>query len=279
MLDAFEAWLAKVCERPLPIESFARIESFIREVADGAMRGYWTYRVFHRDSLPAFLVYGNNRHSIYPRNLHIAKALILVDFRKYPLVFEGENYRIAHYLHKRWEFEWPDLDIMYINGYLTDDLVLTKSAFDLARTAESGSVFVSYHRSQSSAFALLVSARLKTFGIDCFLDMSIQPGDDWHADIEQRIKSYSAFVLLLAPDTLRSESVCKEITWAFEAGMTVIPIYHARFKSVEDIDDNLLTPENRKRLGRINAIPVTDESAAGYNAAIVDLLNRFGVTP
>ncbi len=28
-----------------------------------------------------------------------------------------------------------------------------------------------------------------------------------------------------------------------------------------------------------NAIRVTDESASGYNSAIVELLNRFGVTP
>ena len=28
-----------------------------------------------------------------------------------------------------------------------------------------------------------------------------------------------------------------------------------------------------------NAIRVTDESASGYNTAIVELLNRFGITP
>ena len=35
----------------------------------------------------------------------------------------------------------------------------------------------------------------------------------------------------------------------------------------------------KEEISETNAIRVTDESASGYNTAIVELLNRFGITP
>ena len=37
--------------------------------------------------------------------------------------------------------------------------------------------------------------------------------------------------------------------------------------------------EVKDAIQQTNAIRVTDESASGYNTAIVELLNRFGITP
>ncbi len=70
----------------------------------------------------------------------------------------------------------------------------------------------------------------------------------------------------------------KEIQWALEYGKTVIPVWHGGF----DITDETWTEVSADIMDAIqqtNAIRVTDESASGYNTAIVEQLGRFGVTP
>jgi len=286
MSDVFEKWLTIVCERSLPAESFARMESFVREIADGAMKGYWSYRTFHRDTRTVMLRDSGSTSGIHPRNLHVTRASAIIQLRQNPLLeFDGDNYFIAHYLHRRWEFEWPDIDLMVINGYLSAEYELTKSAFDLARSFRSASVFISYRRVESSAFALLVLARLKLVGLEGFLDLAIQPGENWHAGIRERIQQYDSFVLLLGPTTLKSDIVKQEIQWAIEFGLDILPIWHSGFAYNAD-DWPELPPDvtrvlgsNHSILGSNHSIRVLDESALGYNNAIVELLNRYGVTP
>ena len=70
----------------------------------------------------------------------------------------------------------------------------------------------------------------------------------------------------------------KEINWALDAKRTIIPIWHSGF----DIDSEKwaeLPADVMSAIQQTNAIRVTDESASGYNTAIVELLNRFGITP
>ncbi len=42
---------------------------------------------------------------------------------------------------------------------------------------------------------------------------------------------------------------------------------------------NIVTPEIDAALNNTHTIRVLEESASAYNTAIVELLNRFGITP
>ena len=70
----------------------------------------------------------------------------------------------------------------------------------------------------------------------------------------------------------------KEIQWALKYERTIIPIWHSGFDLSSDkwaeVDQAV-----RDAIQQTNAIRVTDESALGYNTAIVELLSRFNVMP
>ena len=191
--------------------------------------------------------------------------------------------RLVRYAGYRFGFASPNslprISVLMANGYISQEKILLKASFDLLRSPVLSNVFISYRRNVSSAFALLVSARLKAFGINGFLDMSILPGENWIDDIQRRIRNCNSVILLVAPGTLESEHVQKEIEWSLEAKTLIIPIYHAGFKSFSTDYGTILNPRISEPLQNINGIHVLDESALGYNNAIVELLNRFGVTP
>jgi hypothetical protein len=202
-------------------------------------------------------------------------------------VGESEEYTsepLNEYLSNRWKHSrLPDwkLRLLDVNGFIKRadrSFTLTARAFDLIEEVTPSTVFISYKRGESSAFGLLILTKLKTFGIDAFLDMTIQPGDDWHAYIENQIRSHDYFILLLGPTTLASEIVLREMEWALDAGAVIIPIWHNEFEYTsgkwENVPDSI-----DKILSTIHTIRVLEESAMGYNNAIVELLNRFGITP
>ncbi len=156
--------------------------------------------------------------------------------------------------------------------------LLTDAAFHLLEETEPYDVFISYRRLDSSALALLVLARLKEHSLVPFVDMALEAGGNWHADLEERIKACDYFIILLGKKTLCSDMTVKEIKWSLQYDRTIIPIWHSGF----DLNDEKWTDvdqEVKDAIQQTNAIIVQDESASGYNSAIVELLNRFGVTP
>lgn len=155
---------------------------------------------------------------------------------------------------------------------------LTQSAYDLLNESEPYNVFISYRRLDSSALALLVLARLKEHSLVPFLDMALEAGGNWHADLEERIKACDYFIILLGKDTLSSPMTVKEIQWALKYERSIIPIWHSGF-NISDEKWNDVPSAVMDVIQQTNAIIVQDESASGYNTAIVELLNRFGVTP
>jgi hypothetical protein len=192
-----------------------------------------------------------------------------------------ENLKL--YFKERWNIEdirleWKLLDTY---GYLTRNGYfdkLTRSALELLEETEPYNIFISYRRLDSSALALLVLARLKEHNLVPFVDMALEPGANWHADLEDRINDCDYFIILLGKDTLTSPMTIKEIEWALLYERTIIPLWHSGF----DLQDEMWTEidqEVKVVIQETNAIIVQDESASGYNTAIVELLNRFGVTP
>lgn len=147
--------------------------------------------------------------------------------------------------------------------------LLSPKAFQLLeRPATPPTVFISYKRKESSAFALLIEARLRMAGVDAvFIDKSIPAGEKWHGELETRIKSAQTFISLIGPETLASPMVQKEIAWAVEASCRIISIWHNNCTMPDDCPGEL---KDRQY------IVVADESAKGYETAINELLNSLG---
>ena len=190
---------------------------------------------------------------------------------------------IQIFFRDRWKKDDPgdELELLRCHGLAEGRGLLTKAAFDLLQKVTPFKVFVSYRHRESSAFALLVVARLKEFGLQAYCDMRLVPGEPWHPELEDQVRACEYLVLLLGPSTLCSGAVIDEVEWALDAGATVIPITHNRFefkrKEWEDsVPSRVLdTVERNHRI----PIPKEHENAAGYDIAIRTLLvNRFGVS-
>lgn len=236
-------FVARLRETALPNNPMGRVRTLAKELAEGAVEGMWG-----------------------------------ADIRTFRGSITDEN--VQFYLGHRWDGQFPNLLLLVTNGYLQSDtntIYLTKAAFDLLDEAEPSSIFISYRRSDSSAFALLVLARLKAAGLDAFLDLTLEPGEEWQKGLQNRIQSREYFVLLLGKETLISSVVRQEILWAIEAGTNIIPIWHSGFSYKTGAWD--VPPEIDQVLTFTHTIRVLEESALAYNNAIVELLNRFGLTP
>ena len=190
--------------------------------------------------------------------------------------------RIEAYIEAKWHGNPPSPDFLIAFGYLAfkneanygTDYLLTEKAFQLLEKPISTRVFVSYNRAESSAFALLILARLKAVNVDAFLDLTgLTPGEDWRERLENEVKTREHFVCLVAPQTLASPYARDEIAWALESGRRTIPIWHNGFRLNADDHSELANFLNK------NAIIVENENAKAYNNAVIELLNYFGFTP
>jgi len=208
--------------------------------------------------------------------------------------FSLDNDCINEFGLRRWELkDWTQtLERLHGTGFVVNRpnqyVTITQAAFDLLQEASPYNVFISYRRKDSSAFALLVSHRLKQFNLMPFVDMATIVGDNWYDELHKRIKECDYFIILLGKNTLTSDMTVQEIKWAMQyreqnreqdkEEKKIIPIWHSGFgithKKWNDVDHAV-----KDEIGANNAIRVTDESASGYNTAIVELLNRFGVPP
>lgn len=248
--ERFQAWLDKVRARELPQNPMARIRTLAKELAEGAAEKYWDAAIW---------------------------------FFRGELGDSEDQKNIVKYISERWQNNNPTFSVLMSNGYLDRDehrketCFLTRLAFDLINEAEPASIFISYKRSESSAFALLVLARLKAAGLEPFLDLALVPGEDWEKGLKERIARYDYLIALLGRETLKSEVVIREIQWALEAGLSIIPIWHNGFTYKAGEWD--VPSEIDQALSMRHTIRVLEESALAYNNAIVELLNRFGIAP
>jgi hypothetical protein len=203
---------------------------------------------------------------------------------------------LKSYLKSIWANKPPQMAYLEAFGYVqesgkTDHLIafnaivpateylLTPKAFALLeKPVTPPSVFISYRRDESSALSLLIVARLQAKGIqNPFIDMNIEPGEKWHAELEAVVKSSRYFISVLGKNPFASEWVVKEIQWASETpNLIYIPVWHNRYspKRTKTLDAGLAA-----YVGSIQAIRVKEESAEGYHGAMTHLLNRLGYAP
>lgn len=156
-----------------------------------------------------------------------------------------------------------------------DEFVLTPKAFDLLSLASPSSIFISYRRRESSAFALLLVDRFRSVGLEPFFDIKdILSGEEWHARLEAEIASREHFVCIVGPSSLESENVRKEIRWALDGEKRIHPIYHRGAASqIGGFEDSY--PAIAEFFGK-NATIIEKEDPKEYEARISELLNQFG---
>lgn len=261
-LDKFLKERAKI---PIPSGDVARIKLLAKELALGVNEDLWSRSLWDSDTGIIGMFLNRRWSSVY-------RSMGLEDVK--------ERLRAHDFCEE-------------FNG--NDGGKLKPSAFALLLESEPYNVFISYRRLDSSALALLVLARLKEHSLVPFVDMALEAGGNWHADLEERIKACDYFIILLGKETLASDMTAREICWAIDSQRTIIPFWHGEFGKQDDFDlgqyivklaanwndANLVSriADVRDVIQQTNAIRVTDESASGYNSAIVELLNRFGITP
>lgn len=231
---------------PTKDQPVLRVKEYARDLAYGALMGWWNAE------LPQSLTKGD----------------ALLD------------------LHKtKWKDDPPHWDLLVSFGYLVEPggpgarrYILTPKSYELLETiARKTSVFISYGRKKSSAFALAIKYKLLSLGVTVFLDMDIELGDNWHARLERKIKECDYFVILLVPEVLGSQTLRKEIFWAKGSNRICIPIWHSNFSASSEIDPRSdLSADLKEYIGRKNACIIDgDESALKYHEAIEKLINRL----
>jgi hypothetical protein len=251
--------LDDIIKRELSENPTQRITAFARDLAEGSLHDLWT---------PKFAVFSERFVETYWQS-----------YKDFP---PGETIAIDRYMIEKWQDKPPSAELLRSFGYFEEvdhserrdryTYILTDKAFQLLQQPIPTSIFISYSRKQSSAFALLLVARLQMVGLDPFLDLKdLAPGDQWHARLESEVTSRQHFICILAPGTLDSPYVRQEIKWAVDNGKRTIPIWHNSFRSSED--------NELKDFLNSNAIIVENENVKAYNNAVLELLNYFGMTP
>jgi hypothetical protein len=232
---------------PAPDDATARVHRYARDLAWGAVNDYWDAS-------------------------HADRGFPWGESATQPIERRDQ---LAEWKTRVWNDQLPSLVLLEAFDYLrtaNSEWKLTPKAFALLdKPLTAPSVFISYRRRASSAFGLLLVARLKAVGVqNPFIDMNIQPGDEWHAQLESIVRASRYFILLIGDGTLESDYVQQEIGWALDTpNMVIIPVLH------DGLGQSALPPD----LASKQAVVVERESAEYYELAVVKVLNRLGYTP
>jgi hypothetical protein len=246
-------------EQDIPDDPIQRVRAMARDLAYGAAQGLWSsgFMLIHYGATPE------------------------------PDWIDAGGPGDFTSLLDKWRSVMPHIGLLVSFGYLQEQqrenresiYTLTSRAFELLEQAPITKVFISYRRAESSALSLLVLARFKlALGLEPFLDMNIEPGEEWHAELKDRISTCEHFVSLIGPTTLDSEHVREELRWALGSGVRITPVWHNGFGDSHVARMRRSYPELEPFLEK-QAIRVEAENPAAYESAIIQLLNRFGYTP
>ncbi|NUQ05921.1 MAG: toll/interleukin-1 receptor domain-containing protein [Anaerolineae bacterium] len=231
--------------REVPTDKLAQVHEFARDLAYGVTQGLWHSQIRWKQLQNPEM----SQHS---------KIL-------------------SEYLGPKWGTSFPSefllLSFGYLQQYGTEGghsiYLLTEKAFQLLQQPLSPpTVFISYRRRDSSAFALLVEARLRLTGNpNPFVDKNLVPGEEWNAQLKRQIQSSRFFIVLVGPTTLESNHVLAEIEWAHESEATIISVWHGGAR---------MTDGTLEALSTRHAITVAEENALSYETAVNQLLNSMG---
>jgi hypothetical protein len=131
------------------------------------------------------------------------------------------------------------------------------------------SVFISYRRNPSSEFARYIRRELSDAGVSVFLDVENITKGRFENVISDGIEKADSFLLILAPETLKSEWVQKEVKLALDLGKNIVPLLMPDFRMEEHV------PEEMTALRRLHGIPYNHHYA---EAALDKVKTALGVT-
>ncbi|MEM9951376.1 MAG: toll/interleukin-1 receptor domain-containing protein [Chloroflexota bacterium] len=251
----------KCSKRDIPSNPMARVKTYARELAEGALYGLW--------------------------NINFNYYAVLADNPDMSDSGRGES-AIHHYTMHRWGNldDAPTVDLLVRLNYLenigvdgySSAVAIRKEAFDLLSDVDALNVFISYKRSESSAFALLIHDRLRASGLNPFVDMQLQAGMNWQKQLKSNIRDADYLIALIGRGSLHSGELIKEMTWAVAAKIPIIPIWHQGFHYRTADWTHILPDRVDQALHENHTIRVIEENPLMYDMAIRELLNRFGIT-
>ena len=103
-------------------------------------------------------------------------------------------------------------------------------------------VFISY-KHEDGDFAENLTNRVHMAGFKTWVDDDkLRAGEDWRAEIDQAIKSAFALIVIMTPEAKASEYVTYEWSFAWGAGVKVIPVVlkstplHPRLETLQYLD-------------------------------------------
>jgi hypothetical protein len=116
---------------------------------------------------------------------------------------------------------------------------------------EKQKIFFSYARANSE-FVLELAKDLRAAGANLWLDqLDIAPGERWDQSIQESLEKCETVLVILSPESVDSQNVMDEVSFALEGGKQVLPVLH---KSCE-------IPF---RLRRLQHIDFVDDYGAGF---------------
>ena len=102
--------------------------------------------------------------------------------------------------------------------------------------------FFSYSRTDS-AFVIKLAKDLRDAGVAIWLDqLDIKAGSRWDSSIENALETAPGMIVVLSAESVKSNNVMDEVSFALESGKTVIPVYLSE----------CATPFRLRRLQRID---------------------------
>jgi hypothetical protein len=240
---------------PAPTNFVDRVHAFARDLVYGVVNGLWN---------EVFIIY-TDRWSVTWRS------------GNYMVTDEDQEHPFYQLIVNKWNGSPPSQNLLQAFGYYDklqsgsnyEEFILTPKAFALLEAPIAPpSVFISYKRSESSTFGLLIEARLKLLGNpNPFIDKNLVAGEEWHAQLEERVRDSRYFVCLVGKTTLSSAHVRQEIEWAEKYSKTIISVWH---------NGAYIDTSTPPALSARHAITVKGDSALDYEIAVNQLLNSMG---
>ena len=84
--------------------------------------------------------------------------------------------------------------------------------------------FISYSRVNSD-FAVNIAKDLRSAGFDIWLDqLDIPTGSRWDDELEKALDRCSTFLIVLSPESIKSQNVKDEIGYAIDGGKHILPV-------------------------------------------------------
>jgi hypothetical protein len=91
-------------------------------------------------------------------------------------------------------------------------------------------MFVSYSRADRD-FALRLAEDLRAAGFNVWMDQAdIRPGETWDEAIEHALMTSSSLLLILSPNSIASQSVMNELSFALDENKRVLPVLYRSCK-------------------------------------------------